>query len=98
MAFSRPSEKHGRILFSRGVADMGPEFITLLMLTVAGYADFNASNDPIGDHSFGEVEVCGTRVFWKIDRFDEAYSFGASVPESPEKTRRVLTMMLPSEC
>lgn len=97
MAFGRPSEREGRVFFSHGVAAMGPEFVSLLALTVAGFADFNADNDPIGDHSFGAVEVCGTRVFWKIDLYDEAYAFGASIPESPEKTRRVLTMLLPSE-
>lgn len=97
LAFGRPNEQQGRVLFSHGVAQMGPEFVALLTLTVAGFADFNADNDPIGDHSFGTVELFGTRVFWKIDLFDERYWSGASIPESPEKTRRVLTMLLPSE-
>ncbi|WP_415128741.1 DUF3768 domain-containing protein [Paracoccus sp. (in: a-proteobacteria)] len=43
------------------------------------------------------VEACGPRVLWKIDLYDEQYTFGASIPESPEKTRCVLTMLLPSE-
>lgn len=97
LAFGRPNETRGRVLFSHGVAAMGPEFVALLSLTVASFADFNADNDPIGDHSFGTVEVCGTRVFWKIDLYDERYWNGASIPENPETTRRVLTMLLPSE-
>ncbi len=97
LAFGVPTDFPGKVLVTPGVSAMGPEFLALLQLTVAGFADFNEDNDPLGDHSFGTVEVCGTRVFWKIDLYDEKYTFGASVPESPEKTRRVLTMLLPSE-
>lgn len=97
LAFGAPPETAGKALFTPGVDAMGPEFLALLQLTVAGFADFNEDNDPYGDHSFGVVEVCGTRVFWKIDLCDEDYTFGAEEPTDPERTRRVLTIFLPSE-
>jgi hypothetical protein len=97
LAFGAPTDIPGQVLFTPGVAAMGPEFMALLQLTVAGFADFNEDNDPHGDHSFAVVEVCGTRVFWKIDLYDEDYSFGSEAPTDPERTRRVLTMLLPSE-
>ena len=48
-------------------------------------------------HTFGLVKVCETQVYWKIDLYDEDYQFGSEEPENPEKTRRVLTLLLPSE-
>ncbi len=73
LAFAGPCDIPGKIVVTPGVSAMGPEFLALLHLTVAGFADFTEENDPWGDHSFGAVEVCGTRVFWKIDLYDEAY-------------------------
>lgn len=97
LAFGAPTDIPGQVLFTPGVSAMGPEFMALLQLTVAGFADFTEDNDPHGDHSFAVVVVCGTRVFWKIDLYDEDYTFGSEAPTDPEKTRRVLTMLLPSE-
>lgn len=97
LGFGPASEITGQVLFTPGVVGMGPEFLALLQLTVAGFADFTEDNDPYGDHTFGVVEVCGTRVFWKIDLYDESYQFGSEEPSNPERTRRVLTLLLPSE-
>ena len=96
-ALGCPCDIPGQVFFTPGVTEKGPEFLTLLCLTVAGFTDFNENNDPWGDHSFGAVEVCGTRVFWKIDLYDEKLEFGTSNPLDLTVTRRVLTMMLPSE-
>ncbi|GLK65190.1 hypothetical protein GCM10017635_26640 [Paracoccus kondratievae] len=41
--------------------------------------------------------MCGTRVLWKIDLYDEKLEFGTRNPLDLTVTRRVLTMMLPSE-
>ena len=97
LACGYPSGIPGRVVITTGVAEKGLEFLVLLQLAVAGFADFNEDNDPYGDHTFGVVEVCGARVFWKIDLYDEHYRFGAENPENPETTRRVLTVLLPSE-
>ena len=69
-------------------------------LEVGRFNDFNADNDMWEDHAFGIVTVDGVSIYWKIDLFDTAYNFGAATPEDatdPEKTRRVLTLYLPSE-
>lgn len=91
------AEVPGQVLCTPGVVEKGPEFLTLLHLTVAAFDTFTEENDPCGDHSFGVVEVGGTRVYWKIDLYDENYEFGAEEPTDPAHTRRVLTMLLPSE-
>ena len=43
------------------------------------------------------VEAHGVAIFWKIDLYDTAYTYGAENPSDPEQTRRVLTLYLPSE-
>lgn len=97
LALGVPPTVPGQVLITPGVMALGLEFIALLQLTVAGFNTFTEDNDPHGDHTFGIVDLCGTRVFWKIDLYDEDYQFGSEEPENPEKTRRVLTMLLPSE-
>lgn len=87
----------GRYHFSHGVMDNGPEFVVLALFAVAAFADFTPDNDPYGDHTFGALEVCGVRLFWKIDLYDENYEFGSDDPSDPQKTRRLLTIFLPSE-
>ena len=97
LALGVPPTVPGQVLITPGVMALGLEFIALLQLTVAGFNTFTEDNDPYGDHTFGIVKVCETQVYWKIDLYDEDYQFGSEEPENPEKTRRVLTLLLPSE-
>ena len=87
----------GRVVPTPGVLAHGPEFLALIMLEIAGFADFNEDNDPHGDHSFGVIEQFGVRVFWKIDLYDENFECGAENPTDTLTTRRHLTVLLPSE-
>ena len=43
------------------------------------------------------TEVDGQKLFWKIDLYDCDYEYGSPDPENPDKTRRVLTIMLSGE-
>lgn len=87
----------GRVVCTQGVAAEGPEFVTMAQLQVAGFADFTEDNDPHGDHSMATVQVCGKTVWWKIDLYDAEYNAGADDPLDDEGTRRVLTLLFPSE-
>lgn len=104
-ALGRDAVWNGQVL--QGMVVTTPGFRALpdtlqarLVAEVICFADFNEDNDPWGDHGFAVVEIDGTRIFWKIDLYDTDYSFGAGTTEDatdPEKTRRVLTLYLPSE-
>lgn len=37
------------------------------------------------------------RLFWKIDLYDEQLVYGSPAPANPAVTRRVLTIMFPSD-
>ena len=92
-----PPTVPGQVLITPGIMAHGLEFVALLQMAVAGFDTFTEDNDPYGDHTFGIVEVCKIKAYWKIDLYDEDYHYGSEEPENPEKTRRVLTLLLPSE-
>jgi hypothetical protein len=54
-------------------------------------------NDPHGERDFGAYEHNGQRIFWKIDYYDTTLTKGSEDPGDPDKTVRVLTIMLASE-
>ena len=45
----------------------------------------------------GGIEFDGTTVWFKIDLYDVDYTYGSPEPSDPALTRRVLTLLLPSE-
>lgn len=88
----------GRHFTTDGVAANGPVFIAKAIAAVAAFADFNADNDPYGEHDFGKFVVDGETLFWKIDCYDKADpDLGADDPANPATTERVLTIMLAEE-
>ena len=87
----------GKLLMTQGFSALGPAFQTVLLERVALFNDFTFENDPHGWHDFGEVDVNGTRVWFKFDLYDAAYEMGSDVPHDPAQTRRVLTLYLPEE-
>ncbi len=87
----------GQWVFTRGVHDLGPEFVAQAVGHVRGFDAFTKDNDPYGEHDFGSLNTSGHTVFFKIDYYDQNLEFGSEDPGDPAKCRRVLTVMLASE-
>ena len=87
----------GRVVITRGVQARGAGFLQKLMAAVQAFDRFEASNDPYGQRDFGEVEIDGVRVWFKLDLFDRAFRYGSENPADPAVTRRVMTLLLPDE-
>ncbi|PZQ46307.1 MAG: hypothetical protein DI556_20755 [Rhodovulum sulfidophilum] len=91
----------GRIVMTSGIAALGAVAILRLVAAVRAFAEFSEDNDPWGQRDFGIVSVEqggeAIRVYWKLDLYDADYTFGSEAPEDPERTRRVLTLLLPEE-
>ena len=87
----------GRVTLTAGVDALGPIFIASALAAVIAFKDFNADNDPWGEHDFGSFEIDGETLFWKIDYYDGSMQFGSEDPADPAKTMRVLTIMLSEE-
>jgi hypothetical protein len=87
----------GQVVMTAGVADLPMDVKARALIQVQRFASFTADNDPHGEHDFGSFEVAGEKFFWKIDYYDPDMTFGSEDPADPEKTRRVLTVMLAEE-
>ena len=87
----------GRVLITSGIQNEGEEFVASVLAAVRAFNNFHPDNDPYGEHDFGALTVEGIQVFFKLDCYDPSEQFGSEDPADPEKTRRVLTIMLPEE-
>ena len=90
----RTSFSGGRILMTAGV-DALPDMVKAAALQqVATFGDFTDENDPLDEHDFGSFELCNRKFSWKIDYYDKDLQHGSEDPADPDKTTRVLTLML----
>ncbi|OHX11744.1 hypothetical protein BI347_17975 [Chromobacterium sphagni] len=64
---------------------------------VRDFSVFQIGNDPYLEHDFGQVEIDGDTVFWKIDYYALDGEQGSAAPWDATQTRRVLTLMLAEE-
>ena len=87
----------GQFVMTPGVAALEPDAKLALTRRVASFDAFNGDSDPQGWHEMGVIDFDGTTVWFKIDLYDVDYQYGSSEPSDPEQTRRVLTLLLPSE-
>jgi hypothetical protein len=87
----------GRLLLTAGVSELPIDVKATALLRVKAFTDFTMDNDPHGEHDFGSFEIVGQTFFWKIDYYDAACEHGSEDPGNPDKTTRVLTIMLAEE-
>lgn len=87
----------GRLVVTHGIDAEGPDFVLEAVRKVGAFSEFTMDNDPYGWHEMGSIEVRAKTVWWKIDLYDANYTFGSDTPHDVSKTRRVLTLLFPSE-
>lgn len=87
----------GRLVQTSGISALPMADQSAIREKVENFDDFTADNDPHGERDFGAFEHNGERIFWKIDYYDATLSMGSEDPSDPNKTVRVLTIMLASE-
>lgn len=88
---------NGSLVITRGLVDMGHEFVASAVQAMRDFKDFTGDNDPWFEHDCGVMEVDGTSVIWKVDYFAPDLQHGSEAPWDAGVTRRVLTLMLASE-
>ncbi len=89
----------GRYVVTSGIQCLGLFKQSEVHNKVRNFNDFNEDNDPHGEHDYGsfQLENNKQKIIWKIDYYDTTYEYGSEDPADLSKTRRVLTVMLPSE-
>jgi hypothetical protein len=93
----RRSFAGGKVMMTAGIAALSDESRQVVIDRVRTFDAFTSGNDPHHEHDFGNIEVDGRKIFWKIDYFDTEMKFGSENPADTGKTTRVLTIMLASE-
>lgn len=93
----RRQHQGGRILVTSGLHRQGPDVLRRVLNAIATFSDFDAGNDPYGEHDFGKVTEAGVTVFFKIDYYDLAGRYRSPDPADPARTLRVMTVMLADE-
>ncbi len=84
----------GRVVLTSSVSELPAMVRAQALKAVAEFEQFDADNDPHEEHDFGAFELCGRKFFWKIDYYDKQCTYGSEDPSDPDKTTRVLTLML----
>ncbi|MEZ4938759.1 MAG: DUF3768 domain-containing protein [Crocinitomicaceae bacterium] len=87
----------GHIVKTRGIQALPEEDQKAIFNLVKTFNTFSEDNDPYGEHDFGKVEHNGNKVFWKFDYYDKTLTKHTEDATDPEKTTRVMTIMLSSE-
>ena len=87
----------GEVYMTSGVQGRGGLFFQACLDAVRTFAEFDADNDPYGEHDFGVLQIEGQKVYWKIDAYDRERCYGSEDSADPELTTRILTLLLPEE-
>ena len=88
---------NGQLVITRGIHDRGDDFFKRAIAAVRAFDDFNADNDPHGEHDMAFLDVEGERIFFKVDYYDSAMQYHSPDPADAGVTRRVLTIGLASD-
>ncbi|WP_247390072.1 DUF3768 domain-containing protein [Bradyrhizobium sp. 143] len=93
----RNAFRGGKVMMTIGVAELADCVKAEALRQVADFSEFTPENDPHGEHDFGSFDLVGRKFFWKIDYYDKDMRHGSEDPGNPERTLRVLTLMLATE-
>ena len=87
----------GRVMMTAGVAALEAPVRNAVVEKIKFFEAFDDDNDPWGEHDFVSVEHDGQTYFAKIDYYDRKLEAHSEDAADPEKTCRVMTIMLAEE-
>ena len=93
----RKTGRGGQVVVTRGVTALLGFDATELMKALAGYDSFDEGNNPHGERDFGDADLWGAELLWKVDYYDHELTSASPDPADESVTARVLTVMLAEE-
>ena len=90
----RKSLTGGRVVMTSAVSALPDAVRARALELTRTFGGFTSDNDPYQEHDFGSFEIDGQKFFFKHDYYDKSMRYGSEDPTDPEKTTRVLTIML----
>jgi hypothetical protein len=76
----RRTFKGGKVLMTAGVQTLSETTIAGALTRLRSFDAFDGSNDPHGEHDFGQFEAEGYEFFFKIDYYDLGIEYGSPDP------------------
>ena len=96
-ALNDESFRGGRVMMTAGLAAPEAPVRNAVVEKIKAFDAFDDDNDPWGEHDFVSVEHDGQTFFAKIDYYDRKLEAHSEDAADPEKTCRVMTIMLAEE-
>lgn len=93
----RQKGKGGALLVTNGVRSLAGFSYVELIKAIGAYEGFDHHNDPHGERDFGDLDLFGAELLWKIDYYDRDCQYGSEDPADAGLSTRVLTVMLAVE-
>ena len=93
----RKSFRGGRVMMTAGVAALEATVRNAVVEKIRAFDAFDDNNDPWGQHDFVSIEQDDQTFFAKIDYYNRDLSGHSKDATNPEKTCRVMTIMLAEE-
>jgi hypothetical protein len=87
----------GRVMMTAGVAALEAPLRNAVVIRTQNFDAFDDEIDPWGQHDFVSIEHDGQTFFAKIDYYNRDLSGHSEDATDPEKTCRVMTIMLAEE-
>jgi len=87
----------GQVFMTAGINSLDEKTRAEIIAAVMEFDAFDEDVDPYGEHDYGTVQIAGKTYVWKIDTYDLRLKYMSPDPSDPAVTRRVLTILLPSE-
>ena len=84
---------------TNGVRSLDGESLNQLIQQVKDYNQFDAENDPYGEHDFGYLTFNSEKYYFKIDYYAKGsnYQRGSEDPSNESITTRIITLMRADE-
>ena len=93
----RKTFRGGRVMMTAGVNALTHTVQRAVFQKIQAFDAFDDERDPWGKHDFVSVEHDGQTFFAKIDYYNRDLSGHSKDATDPEKTCRVMTIMLAEE-
>jgi hypothetical protein len=93
----RKSLTGGRVMMTAAVSALPDDVRARAIELTRTFDNFTPDNDPHNEHDFGSFEIDDQKFIFKHAYYDKSMQYGSEDPGDPQKTTRVLTIMLADE-
>ena len=87
----------GRVVATNGIHALPENTKRKIVHLVQTFNNFTTDNNPYGERDYGQVQANGHKACFKFDYYDKSMTMHSPDATDPDKTVRVMTIMLTNE-